>query len=136
MRECKEADILQACLTWLKLHGVFCWRQNQGAIAGEYNGRRRFLRFTSMQGVSDILGLLPPTGRLLAVECKRKGKKPTPEQAAFLDIIRQCGGVALCAHDIDELEQGLVSAGCWPIKTTAAAAANRSAFPPAAAAAS
>ena len=47
MLEPKEADILRDCLTWLKLHGVFCWRQNQGAIAGEYNGKRRFLRFSS-----------------------------------------------------------------------------------------
>ncbi|MBY0525548.1 MAG: VRR-NUC domain-containing protein [Gemmataceae bacterium] len=107
MREQKEADILRDCLTWLKLHGVFCWRQNQGAIAGEYNGKRRFLRFTSMAGVSDILGVLPPTGRLLAIECKRPGRKPTPEQEAFLDIVRHCGGVAFCVHSTIELEEAL-----------------------------
>jgi hypothetical protein len=31
----------------LELHGVFCWQQNQGAIAGEHNGKRRFLRVVS-----------------------------------------------------------------------------------------
>jgi VRR-NUC domain len=115
MREPKEADILRDCLTWLKLHGVFCWRQNQGAITGEHNGKRRFLRFTSMAGVSDILGILAPSGRLLAVETKRPGRKPTPEQEAFLDVIRQCGGVAVCVHSIDELEQALIATGVWPL---------------------
>lgn len=105
MREQRESDILRDCLLWLKLHGAFCWRQNQGAISGEHNGKRRFLRFTSMQGVSDILGILKPSGRLLAVECKRPGKHPTVEQAAFLEMIRQFGGVAICAHGIDELER-------------------------------
>lgn len=111
MREQKEAEVVQACLAWLKLHGVFCWRQNQGAISGEHNGKRRFLRFTSMTGVSDILGVLPSSGRFLAVECKRPGKKPTLEQAAFLDIVRQAGGVSICACSIDDLEKGLAEGG-------------------------
>lgn len=114
MREEKEADILRDCLTWLKLHGVFCWRQNQGAITGEHNGKRRFLRFTSQTGISDILGLLAPTGRLLAVECKRPGRKPTAEQAVFLDVVRQSGGVACCVHSIGELEQALLATSAWP----------------------
>lgn len=117
MREQEEADILRDCVMWLHLHHVFCWRQNQGAISGMHNGKRRFMRFTSMSGVSDILGLLPPTGRMLAVECKLPGRKPTAEQAAFLDIIRQCGGVAICAHSIEELEKELVAAGTWPPKS-------------------
>ncbi len=107
MREPREADVLRDCLLWLKWHGVYCWRQNQGAISGEHNGKRRFLRFTSLPGISDILGILPPSGRLLAVECKRPGNKPTPEQAAFLDIVRQSGGVAICVHSVEELEQAL-----------------------------
>lgn len=115
MREQKEADILRDCLTWLKLHGVLCWRQNQGAITGMHNGKRRFLRFSSQVGISDILGVLPPSGRLLAVETKRPGNKPTPEQAAFLDMVQQSGGVAVCVRSIDELERALLDAGVWPL---------------------
>lgn len=107
MLEPKEADIVRDCLLWLKLHGVFCWRQNQGAISGEYNGKRRFLRFSSATGISDILGIMPPSGRLLAIECKRPGRKPTVEQEAFLQMIRDSGGLALCIHSLEELEQGL-----------------------------
>jgi len=107
MHEPLEADILRQCLQYLQLRGVLCWRQNQGAISGTHNGKRRFLRFTSMEGVSDILGILPPTGRFLAVEVKRPGKNPTPQQAAFLGIVRQCGGLAVCVHSLDELQEVL-----------------------------
>lgn len=98
-----EQDILKQCLAWLSLHGVFCWRQNQGAVVGEYQGKRRFTRFCGAAGVSDILGLLPVSGRLLAIEVKRPGKKPTEHQAAFLQRVQACGGLAVCVHGIDEL---------------------------------
>ena len=91
-------------LTYLKLCGIFCWRQNQGAITGEHQGKRRFLRFASIDGISDIIGLLPTSGRLLAVEVKRPGRKPTPAQEAFLDVVRQNGGLAACVHSLAELE--------------------------------
>jgi hypothetical protein len=120
MLEPKEADILRDCLMWLKLHGVFCWRQNQGAIAGEHNGKRRFLRFSSAPGISDIIGLLPPAGKLLAIECKRPGRHPTPEQLAFLEVIRSSGGIALCVHSLEELERLLTDSGHWPPRDRAA----------------
>jgi hypothetical protein len=105
MRDQRESDIVRNCLTWLRLHGVFCWRQNQGAIGGEYKGKRRFLRFTSVAGVSDILGVLRPQGLLLALEVKRPGHRPTIEQEAFLATVRDHGGIGACVQSVAELEQ-------------------------------
>ena len=53
MRDIREADILRTCLTWLQLQGIYCWRQNQGAISGVSKGKRRFFRFASATGISD-----------------------------------------------------------------------------------
>jgi len=100
----READILRDCLTWLRLHGVFCWRQNQGAITGQYHGKRPFLRFTSLDRVSDILGVLRPQGLLLAIEVKRPGRRPTPKQEAFLATVRDHGGIGACVQSVAELE--------------------------------
>jgi VRR-NUC domain len=105
MRDERESDIVRACLTWLRLHGVFCWRQNQGAIGGAYKGKRRFLRFTSVAGVSDILGVLRPQGLLLALEVKRPGRRPAPKQEAFLATVRDHGGIGACVQSVAELEQ-------------------------------
>ncbi len=105
MRAEREADILRTCLAWLRLQGVYCWRQNQGALSTASQGKRRFFRFAGVEGISDIIGLLRPSGRLLAIEVKRPGRQPTPEQDTFLDVIRASGGLALCVHSLWELQQ-------------------------------
>src|SRR5262249_53998328 len=102
-----EQEILSSCLAILRLNQIVSWRCNSGAIAGTYRGKRRFVRFSTMPGLSDILGVLRPAGRLLAVEVKRPGQKPTPEQAAFLDLIRACGGLAIVVRSDRELEECL-----------------------------
>jgi hypothetical protein len=107
MRAEREIDIIRVCLSWLRLHGVYCWRQNQGAVTAVWHGEPRFFRFASVPGISDIIGLLPPTGRLLAVEVKRPGERPRAEQQVFLDVIRANGGLAMCVHSLAELQAAL-----------------------------
>lgn len=107
----KEAEILRQCLAYLTLAGIVHWRNNSG---GTYlpggNGRRQFVRFGA-RGSSDILGVLPPSGRLLAVECKRRGAQPTDDQRAFIERVRSAGGLALVVHDVSDLRLGLRIAG-------------------------
>lgn len=107
MRDLREADILRICLRWLQLQGVYCWRQNQGAARGVSHGKQRFFRFAGAAGISDLVGLLRPSGRFLAVEVKRPGRPLTPEQEAFLATVRDSGGVALCVHNLEELQKAL-----------------------------
>ncbi len=45
------------------------------------------------KGVSDIIGQLRD-GRFFAMEVKRPGEKPTPEQAEFLALVADAGGVS------------------------------------------
>ncbi len=113
----READVLKACLDYLRLRRIPAWRQNQGAVAGEHKGKRRFLRFAAVDGISDILGLLPPSGRLLAVECKRPGGKLSAHQQVFLKMIEAAGGLALCVDDVRQLQVALepsCPASAWP----------------------
>jgi hypothetical protein len=111
----KESEVLSACLQYLQWRGVFCWRQNQGAIPLKGGGYRRFV---GLRGVADILGVLPRAvevavggtatfGNLLAVECKRPGEKPRPEQAEFLRRVNELGGIGVCVHSVRELEEDL-----------------------------
>jgi hypothetical protein len=109
----KESDLVRACLDWLALHGILAWRANNTGIFDPT--RRCFRSFHGLKGVADLLGILPRTvrladdalatfGSLLAVECKRPGQKPRPEQAAFLDEVSRRGGLAFCVHSLKELE--------------------------------
>jgi hypothetical protein len=102
----KEQDLLKSCLRYLELRGFLCWRQNQGAIAGEYKGKRRFVKFTTAKGISDIIGILPG-GRFLAVECKIRPNKPTFDQECFLEQIRKAGGLAVVVYEVTDLIKAL-----------------------------
>lgn len=100
-----ERDVLRACLDVLKARGIFCWRQNSGAMKIDgRNGRTRFVRWAT-SGVSDIVGVLPG-GKILCVEVKNStGGRLSDEQASFLDAIRRRGGVAVVINDAEDLAE-------------------------------
>jgi hypothetical protein len=50
---------------------------------------------------------LPTTGRFLAIEVKRPGNKPTPEQQQFIDTINEAGGLAFVARSVEEVDNTL-----------------------------
>jgi hypothetical protein len=103
----RETDLIKACLQLLQARGVLAWRTNAGAL----KIGRRFLRFHSIDGVSDILGCLRD-GRFLAVEVKLPGREPTVAQAAFLRAIQMAGGLAALVTDLRQLETILEREGC------------------------
>lgn len=106
-----EAEIQKQVMQYLWAIGAFAIRINSGAFAGEHNGKRRFVRFNSEPGTSDILAILP-NGRFAAFEVKRPGwKRPSGEreekQAAFLAEVRKRGGVAAFVTGVDDVVREL-----------------------------
>jgi hypothetical protein len=110
----KETDVVRACLDWLALHKVLAWRSNNTGIFDPT--KQRFRSFQGLKGVSDILGIFPQTvrlsdgteatfGNLLAIEVKRPGGKPRPEQEWFLEQVRNAGGIGLCVRSVGELDE-------------------------------
>lgn len=94
----KERDIQKGILDYLKLKGIFCWKNSTVGIA-KLNGS--FIP-AQMTGVSDIIGLLPD-GRFLAIEVKRKGNRTTFNQDVFLDNVRRNKGLAIIAFSLDDV---------------------------------
>jgi hypothetical protein len=102
-----EKDVQKAIVEYLTLIGFMVLRINSGALRiGD-----RFVRFNSARGCSDLLVVAKPSGRLIAVEVKREGNKPTELQEAFLEEVRRAGGVALCVSSVDQLRAELRAAG-------------------------
>lgn len=97
-----ETDIQRAILEFLQYKGIFCWRNNSGALQDK-NGR--LVRFGKV-GSSDIMGILPD-GKFLAIEVKGPKGKLSDHQKEFLDGISKNNGVAIVARSVEEVEQDL-----------------------------
>lgn len=102
----KEKELESQILDYLNRSGVFAWKVNsEGSFDQETGAYRRRGRF-SLKGVSDIIGLTPSDGRLLAIEVKRPGHRRgvTDEQLAFLGKITRMGGHALLVDSLKEVQ--------------------------------
>lgn len=62
----------------------------------------RHIPFGLVVGASDILGIVKPGGRFLALEVKTGDARPTKEQRAFLAMINAFGGVGRVVRSVDE----------------------------------
>jgi hypothetical protein len=95
---------------YLRLKGHFCWRQNVGAARQEHTTSRGMKKFYYIKfgypGISDILGIAKD-GRMIAVECKVKPRKPTDLQVEFLNEVSKRGGYAILAYSIDDVTKHL-----------------------------
>lgn len=98
-----EASIQKAILDYLKLKGHFPIRINtQGVPMWNEGNRLKGFRPSPMKGVADILGVTKK-GQFFAIEVKKKGNKPSPEQIHFLKEVESRGGIAMVAYNLDDV---------------------------------
>src|SRR6185503_8099288 len=95
-----ERDISHAIrLASSQIPGLTLWRQNVG-VATTADGRKQ--RFGLCVGSSDLIGILNPSGRFVAVEVKTSTGRIRPEQEMFLALVRRSGGIAFVARSVDD----------------------------------
>lgn len=104
-----ETPIQQRILLALgALPGVRVSRNNNGALRAPGGRLVRFGVFNP--GGGDILGLMAPNGRFLAVETKRPGKEPDQQQEKFRDMVIELGGLYVVAHSVEEAVNAVMAA--------------------------
>jgi hypothetical protein len=77
---------------------VLVWRNTTGVT--EHDGRR--VTYGLAFGSSDLIGLLGPHGRFVALEVKTPAGRVTAHQARFLARVRQHGGIAAVVRSVDD----------------------------------
>lgn len=83
-----ESDIQSAVRAALAFErDLIAWRNNAGVAKG-------YVRYGLCRGASDLIGIMRPSGRMIALEVKRDGEAPTAEQTEFLATVRAHGGFA------------------------------------------
>lgn len=92
-----EAAIQKAIQDAFRLkHRVALVHPDPGA--GRVNGGGRFSSLPA--GYPDLIGIVPPSGRFLAIEVKVPGKVPTEAQLMMLEAMRSKGAVAFWADSV------------------------------------
>jgi hypothetical protein len=89
----RETEIVKAIMLALGNEPDFrIWRNNTGRLP-DVTGR--IVSFGLAPGSADLIGILAPWGRLIALEVKthRKGSSQRENQRAWESVIREMGGV-------------------------------------------
>ena len=92
-------------IDYLLRHHCFAWRQN---TTGLFNPKTQSFRPSPKAGVSDIIAVLPPNGRILTIEVKMGHDSLRPAQEGFLESIAQVGGLTLVVHNYIQFEEFIV----------------------------
>lgn len=94
-----ESQIQKSILDYLKLKQVLCFKHRNVGIK-KPDGSFIPLAFGE-KGISDIIGVLPKSGRFLAIEVKRPGQHPSQNQLDFIASVNGARGFAFWADSLD-----------------------------------
>ena len=94
-----SADLTNAIIHFLYTRGSYAWRASS---QGTYDSKTARYRTAAKKGVSDILAIIPPHGRTLAIEVKIGADRLRPEQEGFLATIVHHGGLATVAKALPD----------------------------------
>ena len=103
MQQPLERQIQTQILDYLKLRGVFCWKQNTSGI---YRKDRSAYIPSHTRGMPDICGILRG-GRAFYVEVKRRTGRLSEPQKEFLGRASTLGALAIVAYCVEDVEAAL-----------------------------
>ncbi len=114
-----ETDVQnEARLAVGSLPDVRCYRNNVGELKDE---RGIPVRYGLLEGSADLICVVAPRGRVLSLEVKRPGYKPSGKrglqrealQQAWRDVINGMGGIALRIESAEQALLGVALARVW-----------------------
>lgn len=97
-----ESSIQAKILSWLETTGLIHWRQNSGKIFV----RKRLINL-GPDGVSDIIIILPPNGRIMCMEVKSAKGTLRPVQKEFRQRIQSVGGWYCVVRSLQDAQKEL-----------------------------
>lgn len=106
----KESEIVRQILLELGNEPDFrIWRNNTGALP-DVTGR--LVKYGLAPGSADLIGILAPRGRFIALEVKteRRGSEPTEEQISWGDVVSSMGGIYAVVRSAAEAREVLETA--------------------------
>ena len=111
-----ESELQNLILDYLnRIPDFFAWRNNS---TGVYDPTKKIFRAKggfNIKGVSDILGVFKPSGKIIAIEVKKPGStisSVSDEQTVFITKINSMGGHAIWAQSLEDVKSFISSIKC------------------------
>lgn len=96
-----EQDIQKSILDYLRIKKYVVFKHNSTQF-GIRDGKG-FAFSRGEKGIPDIVGF-SPEGTFIAVEVKKPGGKPSPEQVEFLERVQQTKmGIGILAYSLEDV---------------------------------
>ena len=87
------------------------WRNSTGQTEEwSAKGGVRHMRYGLAKGSADLVGILAPHGRLVALEVKTPTGRVAPEQEQWLALVRRMGGFACVVRSVADARAALARA--------------------------
>ncbi len=102
-----EGEVLTKVKAWLEYRGFRMFRRN---VAGRIRKNGAWLK-VGEAGQADLYGRQRGTGRMIEVEIKAPGEKPTAAQLRWLKEAEADGCVAFWCHSVSMCEDALQARG-------------------------
>lgn len=80
------------------------WKNNTGALESK---KGHYVRYGKV-GSSDLIGVMPPNGRMTCIEIKTGKAKQSKKQKDFEQMISKCGGIYIVVRDDAQIEPQLL----------------------------
>ena len=101
MRKETEQAVQKVIIDYLKLKKYLVFKHRNVGIYKQATNSYIPLSFGE-KGISDVIGC-SPQGTFIAVEVKKPGGKPSPDQLRFLEEVKVRGGVGILAYSLDDV---------------------------------
>lgn len=103
-----ESTVQKQIKEYLEVLGYSVYRINNTGI---FNKERNAYIFHGTAGVPDLIALKRGQ-KILFIECKGTGKKPTEDQVEFMDMVNNSTGMmAVCADSLEKIIKEVVQDG-------------------------
>lgn len=83
---------------------------------GIYNEETQsWMKSHTIEGISDVVGCIKPSGRIMAVEIKVDNDTLTEDQYKYLCAVKRCGGIGMVAKTFDHYYRQVTTGNYDPV---------------------
>ena len=96
--------VAQILLKFGSNHKLKIWKNATGT--GKSHDGKRFIRY-GLKGSADIIGIMEPNGKFIAIEVKTGNAKQSKQQKIFEQMVTKSGGIYIVARSVQCVSEAL-----------------------------